>query len=144
MRSELEQTQHPVLLYDDQCPLCKRSLLWSLKRLHSQSVLEAVAWDSPKGTALAREYFGGAAPDSLVFVSGKQALYYSSAPLGLARLFRFPSRLLTIFAIVPKAWRDAAYKKVAARRRKLGISPLTDQEDHELDRLIAEKAHCNS
>jgi len=119
----------PVLLFDAECPLCRRSVRWLIRR-DPRARLRFAALDGTEGRAV-RAALGADAgpPDSLILVpdwnrrlEGPWFLRADGALHALALLpgSNWAARALRL---VPPSWLDAAYRGVAAARRRRGDAP---------------------
>ena len=106
----------PVLLFDGVCNLCNRTVQFLLRH-DRRAVLRFAALQSETGVQLLREAgFQGPALDSVVLIANGRLFTHSDAVLETARLLGFPWSLAYGFKGVPRAIRDAVYRRVARNR----------------------------
>lgn len=108
-----------IVFYDGDCGLCNRSVAYVLRNekhneIHFASIQSKFTidffslrdWDAPD---LSTFYF-----------FNNEVLYErSTAALQLSKELKYPHRLLSMFFIVPRFFRDAAYDFIAKRRRRI-------------------------
>lgn len=107
----------PLVLFDGDCALCSRSARILLR--HGPSVRLAPT-QSELGRALLRHY--GLSPDdpsTMLVVERGRAIGGSDGVLRLAAALPPPYRLMVAGRLVPRPIRDAMYRWVARRRRRL-------------------------
>lgn len=108
----------PVIFFDGDCNLCNGFVQFVIKndphgRFRFASLQSEHARDIPKWSGKS----GKVVELSTIVVShGVLHLFKSSAILEIAKLIGFPYRLLYIFVILPKPFRDFIYDWVAANR----------------------------
>lgn len=113
----------PVLLYDGECGLCTRSVLWTLAHERDTRVRFA-SLQSQVGMSLLFEHgmtsAAGGRPkvDSIVFVDAEGAHVRSEALMRLAAHLRAPWRWFRVGRLCPRVLRDAVYDMVARHRRR--------------------------
>jgi predicted DCC family thiol-disulfide oxidoreductase YuxK len=106
----------PVILFDGLCNLCAGSVRFVLER-DPAGVFDFASLQTDAARALLSE--SGAPPDlpdSVVLVDGDGIHVRSEAALRIAARLRTPWPLLSVFRILPRALRDAAYDFVARHR----------------------------
>lgn len=106
----------PVLLFDGVCNLCNASVQWVL--LHDRKgIFRFAALQSETGQALLRQWNRSTDDfDSVVLVDGDRLLLHSDVPLEIVRRLGGWWRLLYVFKVVPRPFRDAVYGWVARNR----------------------------
>ena len=105
-----------VVVFDGVCVLCSRWVDFILRHDRSQSIRFA-----PMQSERGRDFLvaNGLDPDdplSLLYVVGDGAFVDSEAILRIAATLGGPWRLAAIARVVPRAWRDRAYRALARRR----------------------------
>lgn len=125
---QMASAPQPVLLFDAECVLCRRSVQWLIRR-DPRGRLRYL----PLGSAAAAELcvsrgLPAQGPDSLVFIpdwsdrlAGPLHLRSSGALRAAAALGGW-WRTAHLLRLVPRTWRDAVYARVAARRRQGGAA----------------------
>ena len=116
-----------VLFYDADCPLCNHAVAFILRRERHPD-LQFAALDSPEADCLLTP---DAIPrDQLVLLEEQRFYRGAEAVLRVCRRLHFPSRLLTMFRIVPRPLQRMAYQLVARMRYSLTrrrTSPATSR-----------------
>ena len=113
-----------VVVVDGDCALCIGLVEWMGRRLSRRSeILPGIVVFVPGQSDLGGEVLRRASVadfDSVLVVSGGVVLTESSAVLALATILPRGYRALAAVArLVPKSWRDAAYRAVARRRIRI-------------------------
>jgi predicted DCC family thiol-disulfide oxidoreductase YuxK len=106
----------PILVFDGVCVFCSRWVDFILRHDRSHSIRFA-AMQSERGHALLVAH--GLDPDdplSLLYVVGEDAFVDSEAILRIATTLGGAWRHAGLARVVPRAWRDAAYRAFARRR----------------------------
>lgn len=110
---------HPIIVFDAECVLCSANAQFVLRhdragRFRLASMQGAV------GAALYRRFgIDPADPETLIVVSGNEALRDSAAVLAIWSGLGWPWRGLTIFGAVPPALRDPFYRFIARNRYRI-------------------------
>lgn len=111
-----------VLLYDGDCGLCTRSVLFVFRRDPRGNVRFA-SLQSDVGRRMMREH---GLPDeqrgTVVLIDERGAHVRSTAILRVARQLRWPWSWGYAAIVVPRPLRDAAYRLVARHRHRFGPS----------------------
>jgi predicted DCC family thiol-disulfide oxidoreductase YuxK len=109
-------TDGPVLLFDGVCNLCNGTVQFLL-RIDRRATLRFATLQSEIGTQLLQEAgYQGPPLDSVVLIANGRLSTHSDAVLETARLLGFPWSLAYGFKAVPRAIRDALYRRVARNR----------------------------
>lgn len=109
----------PIWLYDGVCVLCSRSVRYALRH-ERDDAMRFVAIQSREGRALAaRHGLDPDDPDSVLLIEDGRALAKSDAVLALSARLAGPARLLGLGRVVPKAFRDWLYDRVARNRYRV-------------------------
>lgn len=108
-------TNQPILFFDGVCNLCNSSVQFVLKKDKTKTIKFASLQSD-----YAREYLGklNNLPDSIVFVSEGEIYTESTAALKLIPFLSAPYKMLLIFWIFPKKFRDIIYRYIARNRYK--------------------------
>jgi predicted DCC family thiol-disulfide oxidoreductase YuxK len=111
----------PVLVYDDACGFCSRSVQFVLRHKRRHDLL-FVARDSELGKEL-RSAYKLKSVESMIWIENDQAFAESVAAMKVADYLggRW-SHLANIAALFPPAVRNRLYRIVAKNRRRLPIS----------------------
>ncbi|MEQ9095420.1 MAG: DCC1-like thiol-disulfide oxidoreductase family protein [Phycisphaerales bacterium] len=113
---------HPIILFDGTCAFCDRTVRL-LNRLDRADRLRYAPLDSEAARFLFQKHDVPDAIDSVVLVqpdaNGGRAMVESDAAIGIARVLGLPWSLAVVLKIVPRSWRDAAYRFIARHRYRL-------------------------
>ena len=113
----------PVLLYDGDCGFCSRAVTFVLAHERRPGLLFAPRRGT-FGQAVTRRHPQLATANSLAWLdrgpAGERLLLRSEAVLRVARHVGGVAAVAGLARLVPRAWRDAAYRLVAAHRHLLG------------------------
>lgn len=109
-----------VILFDGVCNLCN-GFVQFVVRHDPAGRFRFAALQSPAGRALLAAHgyplpAPQADPDSVLLVTQGRVYSHSSAVLRIARQLRAPWPLASIGWLLPRAWRDAAYRYIARHR----------------------------
>jgi predicted DCC family thiol-disulfide oxidoreductase YuxK len=119
MTDAREPGDRPVIVFDGQCVLCSRGARFVLKHDRKEHFLLASV-QSEAGGALCRRFgVNRADPETMLLIDHGRARRQSDAMLAICRGLGWPWRVFTLFRIVPRPLRDAAYRWVARRRYRL-------------------------
>jgi predicted DCC family thiol-disulfide oxidoreductase YuxK len=103
----------PLFVFDGYCVLCSSGASWLMR--HGRERVRFASVQSPLGAALFHHY--DMDPDqTYLLISDGSAVGESTGYLRLCRVLGGPWRLLLVFALVPRAVRDWAYRIVARNR----------------------------
>jgi predicted DCC family thiol-disulfide oxidoreductase YuxK len=104
-----------IVFFDGDCGLCQGLVQFLLARDGGACRFAAL------GSASALALLGpeGRRGDTLVVLAGQTLLTRSDAVLALARVLPAPWSWAAGFRILPRAWRDAAYRLVARNRHRI-------------------------
>jgi len=106
----------PIWLYDGDCVLCSASVAHTL-RWERTPAIRFVAIQSGEGRALAARYgIDANNPETFLFVEDGVAHPKSDAVIALARRLNGPARAILALQILPHAWRDWLYDRLARNR----------------------------
>lgn len=105
-----------IVLFDGVCNLCTGSVQFVIRR-DPQGLFRFASIQSPVGRRLYEEQgLSGDRLETILVLDGGRALTHSDAALAVASRLGWPWRAAAAFRIVPKAWRDAAYRWIARNR----------------------------
>jgi predicted DCC family thiol-disulfide oxidoreductase YuxK len=124
-----------VVFFDGACGLCSGLVRFLLARDGGACRFAAL------GSAPALAMLGpvaGQCGDTLVVLAGQDVLTQSEAVLALARVLPAPWSWAAGLGVVPRTWRDAAYRLAARNRHRLWPRracplPTPDQRQRFLD-----------
>ncbi len=106
----------PLVIFDGACNLCAGSVRFILARERDQQLRFAAVQSARGQVELRRWGLDPTAPASFLLIEEGRALQRSDAALALARHLRLPWRAVRVLRVLPRAWRDAVYDFIAARR----------------------------
>ncbi|WP_115816896.1 thiol-disulfide oxidoreductase DCC family protein [Winogradskyella eximia] len=109
-----------LILFDGVCNLCNSSVLYAIKRDKNEKFLFAPL-ESDIGNKIIQKFsIDTKETDSILLYNPlKDSLTYkSTAALLIAKQLGFPTNILTLFLIVPKAIRNWVYNYIAKNRYK--------------------------
>ena len=106
-----------LILFDGVCNLCNGFVQFIIRR-DPAGRFRFAALQSEAGQALlaAHGLAPVAEPESVLLLSGGRLYSHSDAVLRIARELGGPWRLLGVGQLLPRRWRDAAYRFVARHR----------------------------
>lgn len=110
---------HPIILFDGICVLCAGNARFVLRH-DRRGHFRLAAVQSDAGQALCRRF--GVDPDdpeTMLVIEGARARRDSDAVLAIAEGLGWAWRALGVLRVVPRAWRDAAYRRIARNRYRL-------------------------
>jgi predicted DCC family thiol-disulfide oxidoreductase YuxK len=110
------QTGTTLVLFDGVCNLCNGSVRFLLRRDRRRRFRFAALQSAAGQAALRRHALSSARLDTIVVIENGRTWTKSAAALLLARRLPWPWPLLAVFAIVPRALRDALYAWVSRNR----------------------------
>ena len=108
-----------IVLFDGTCAFCEGAVIFIAKR-DPRRYFRFGASQSPETAALLARY--GLTRDratSIILIEGDRADFCSTASLRIAARLRFPWSLCRLCLLVPRPFRDAVYRVVAAIRHRL-------------------------
>ena len=107
-----------VVLYDGDCGFCSRSARRGM-RLQRPGALEWLDNGSARAKAmLAERGLSGKEEETLIVLDGTRAYLHSDAVVRSAQGLRWPWRMSAGIRFLPRSWRDAWYRRLAADRGK--------------------------
>jgi len=110
---------HPVIVFDAMCVLCSANARFVLRH-DRRGHFRLASMQGAVGTELYRRFgIDPADPDTLIVVSGDQALRDSDAILAIWSGLGWPWRAAALFGVVPRRMRDPLYRWVARNRYRL-------------------------
>lgn len=109
-----------IILFDGVCNLCNGFVQFVIQR-DAEGRFQFAALQSTAGQAVLAAHGMDAAtvaaePESVLLQHGGQLYSHSDAVLRIAQELGGPWRLLLLGRLLPRAWRDAAYRFVARHR----------------------------
>jgi len=108
-----------LILFDGVCNLCNTAVLYVIKR-DKEKVFMFAPLQSDIGSKIIKKYnIDINKIDSILLFEHDKGLYYkSTAALKIASTLSFPTKLLSIFLLVPSFIRNVIYDYIAKRRYK--------------------------
>ena len=120
-RTNYEHMNHEhtnIILYDDNCNLCKASVRFLTKH-DTKHRLSFVPLNSTESrVALKNVGVNFVQKNTVYFIHQQKAYVKSSAVLKALSLLRFPVNILSVFIVVPRFIRDYFYGLVARNRTR--------------------------
>jgi len=107
---------HPVLLFDGVCGLCERSVGFVARHDRKGAIRFAPLQSAVAQRLLLAAEAPAPLPDSMVVVDGGRCYVASDAVLRLTQRLPYPWRLLSVAGLLPRRWREGAYRFVAHNR----------------------------
>jgi predicted DCC family thiol-disulfide oxidoreductase YuxK len=114
--SNLKREYQHVLLFDGVCNLCNSSVQFILKHEKNQNLKFAAIQSEAGEKVLTHFKINPNETNSVILISDDHVYTASDAVLKLTHHLKFPYSLGKILVLVPKAFRDFFYKKVAQNR----------------------------
>ena len=112
-------TDRPIIVFDAICVLCSANAQFILRH-DRRGHFRLTAMQSEAGAALYRRFgIDPADPETLIVVTGDEALRDSDAIIAIWRELSWPWRLGAVARFVPRALRDPLYRWVARHRYRL-------------------------
>lgn len=108
--------KQPIILFDDECALCSRSLRFVLRHNRSGNLCFASLQSEVGSEIVRRAGKTFQQSDTLLLMENNILYSYSTAALKIAAYLDFPWRLTGIFSIVPVPFRDLVYRYIAKNR----------------------------
>ena len=108
-----------IVFYDGVCGLCNRSVQSIIKR-DKKEIFRFATLDSELARLTLINLQGKLRSiDSIVLYAENKTFIYSDAIMEIISLLGYPYKLLLVFKIVPKSFRDWLYKWIARNRYKI-------------------------
>lgn len=109
----------PLILFDAECVLCSANAQFVLRH-DKPGRFRLASIQGAAGAALCRAHgLDPADPVSMLVVEGDHVRRDSDAVLSIYEALGWPSRLMTLFRLVPGALRDPAYRWIARNRYRI-------------------------
>jgi len=127
----MSRDPQPVLLFDAECALCRRTVRWLIRRDRHARLRFADLGGTEGRAVRAALGDGQPAPDSLIFVPDwsrrLEGPWFLRADGALRALALLPGTGWAVRALrwAPPLWLDTAYRAVAAARRRRGDAATT-------------------
>lgn len=110
---------HPIIVFDAECVLCSLNAQFVL-RYDRRGHFRLASMQGAVGAALYRRFgIDPSDPETLIVVTGDEALRDSDAILAIWSELGWPWHALTVLRLVPRALRDPLYRFVARNRYRL-------------------------
>lgn len=106
-----------IILFDGECHFCDRSVQFIIERDPSR-LFKFASLQSPIGKELLKKYNAPNNIDSLFLIESDHSYYKSTAALRICKNLNGWWKLLSIFLIVPRPFRDLVYGTIAKKRYK--------------------------
>lgn len=113
------ESDHPIIVFDAECVLCSANAQFVLRH-DRRGYFRLASMQGAVGEALYRQFgIDPADPETLIVVSGNQALRDSGAIFAIWSGLGWPWRALTALRVVPPVLRDPIYRIIARNRYRL-------------------------
>ncbi len=112
----MEESAHPILLFDGVCNLCNGSVQFIIRRDPGARFRFASLQSEVGQRYLDELRIDREALDSLILVEGDRWSKESDAVLRIARLLGGPWKALAVFRLLPRPLRDRLYRLIARNR----------------------------
>ena len=125
-----------IVFYDGNCGFCNRVVQFILKYEKNRTLFFSAIESS-----FAKKFF----KESGIFEAEINTFYFyengkfhkrSKAMIQLSKFLKFPLSLFRLLVIIPPFARDAAYRFIAKRRRKIGGDFCILAEEYQLERFL--------
>lgn len=117
-----------TVLYDGACGMCSKGAQRG-QRHQREGALRWLDNASDEAQRLLRQHgLVGREDESLIVFGDGRAYLDSDAVVRTARGLRWPWRTIAAVRLVPRPWRDAAYRRIAGRRKRLEACRLPHAE----------------
>ena len=110
-------SEKQIILFDGVCNLCNFWIRFVSMR-DKKKQFEFVTLQSEKGKSLLARSIISEEIDSVVLIHKGRVFVESDAALEISGSLNFPWKLLSVFKVIPKKWRDKLYKRIAKNRYK--------------------------
>ena len=109
-----------MVIFDDHCGFCTENAHKGM-RYQRKGALEWLGNSTPRAQALLAEHgLSGKEEETLIVLQGQRAYLFSDAVVRSAQGLRWPWRVYAGLRFLPKPWREAWYRRLAADRDKHG------------------------
>lgn len=109
----------PIIVFDALCVLCSANARFVLAHDRKKR-FRLASMQGAAGAALYRAHgIDPASPETLIVVDGGRVLRDTDAVLAIYAECGWPWRAATALRLVPRAWRDPAYRWIARNRYRL-------------------------
>jgi predicted DCC family thiol-disulfide oxidoreductase YuxK len=109
-------TDDPVIVFDGVCLLCSRAVAFVLRHDRSGRIRFAATQSASGRVLLERHGLDADDPLSFLYVANGRGHQASDAVLRVVAGFGGAWRLVSVFRLIPRPLRDAAYRFVARNR----------------------------
>ncbi|MGX1264154.1 putative DCC family thiol-disulfide oxidoreductase YuxK [Rossellomorea marisflavi] len=106
-----------IILFDGVCNFCDQSVQFIIRH-DKKKVFQFASLQSETGKELLHLHRVHEEVDSIVLIEDNRAFTESDAVIRISRRLRFPFSMGKLAKIIPRRFRDAAYKQFAKRRYK--------------------------
>ncbi len=106
-----------IILFDGECNFCDQSVQFIIKR-DPKGYFKFASLQSKIGKELLNKYNAPKDIDSFVLIEDNYCYFKSSAALRVCKNLRGAWKLLYVFLVLPKTFRDFFYEKIAKNRYK--------------------------
>ena len=112
-------SQRPIIVFDAMCVLCSANAQFVLHNDRRGHFLLA-SMQGEVGSAIYRKFgIDPTAPDTMVVVTGEQALRDSDAVLAIYAGLGWPWRAISVLGFIPRCLRGPVYRFIARNRYRI-------------------------
>ena len=112
----MDQSKHPLVLFDGYCNLCNRLVYWIIKLDRKKHLKFASLQNYPAVFPPGGLNHHGIDPDTLIYIEDDRAYYKSDAILKISRKLGGLLLILQIGYVMPVKWRNRLYDFIARNR----------------------------
>ncbi|QOR65207.1 thiol-disulfide oxidoreductase DCC family protein [Cytobacillus suaedae] len=106
-----------IILFDGECNFCDQSVQFIIKR-DSKGYFKFTSLQSEIGIELLNKFNAPKDIDSFVLIEDNRCYFKSSAALRVCKKLRGAWKILYVFLVLPKTFRDFFYEIIAKNRYK--------------------------
>ena len=114
---ELKQLsyKHPIIAYDGHCFLCHKTIKVFMKN-DAKGVIRFVQLQDKIGEELIKHLAIIKEDETVILLQDGSIYTHSDVAIKISKFLSFPYRVMSIFTIFPKAFRDYGYRWIARNR----------------------------
>lgn len=110
---------NPIILFDGVCVLCTTNARFVLRH-DRRGHFRLASVQSEAGQALCKRFgVDPDDPDTMLVIDSDRTRRDSDGVLAIAEALGWPWRALGVMRVIPRGWRDAAYRRIARNRYRL-------------------------
>ena len=114
---ELKQLsyKHPIIAYDGHCFLCHKTIKVFMKN-DAKGVIRFVQLQDKIGEELINHSAIEKEDETVILLQYGRIYTHSDVAIKISKFLSFPYRLMAVFAILPKTFRDYGYRWISKNR----------------------------